>query len=449
MFKRVLIANRGEIALRILRACHEMNIEVVCVYSEADKDAAYVQMADRAICIGPAAARDSYLKSDRIIAAAEVANADAIHPGYGFLAENAVFADKCRGSNVEFIGPTAEAMSKLGDKATALEVARAAKVPTIPGSEGALENPREAVLVAKKLGYPIMLKASAGGGGRGMRIARNAKELEEQFAQAQVESQAAFNDNRIYLERYLEHPRHVEIQVLADQHGHVVHLYERDCSIQRRYQKLIEEAPSPGLDTRTRADLCKAAVRLAKASGYSSAGTVEFLVEGKRSFYFIEANTRIQVEHPVTEMITGVDLIKAQIRVAAGEQLPFTQRDIKCNGAAIECRINAEDPERGFMPSAGTIETFRPPGGFGVRVDSHAYDGYRISPNYDSMIAKLIVFQKTREDAIDTMLRSLREFEISPNKTTIPLHRRILSMDAFRNGEVDTGFIPRHLDNVG
>lgn len=448
MFKRVLIANRGEIALRILRACHEMNIEVVCVYSEEDRDASYVKMADRAVCIGPPAPKDSYLKSDRIIAAAELANADAIHPGYGFLAENAAFADKCRESNLEFIGPTSDSMRKLGDKATALQIARSAKVPTISGSDGAIENAREAVQIAKKLGYPVMLKASAGGGGRGMRIAHNGKELQEAFAQAQQEAGAAFNDSSIYLERFLEHPRHVEVQILADNQGHIVHLGERDCSVQRRYQKLIEESPSPGLDARTRQDLCKAAVRLAKVGGFTNAGTVEFLVEGKRSFYFIEANTRIQVEHPVTEMVTGVDLIKAQLRIAAGEALPFTQRDIKPTGAAIECRINAEDPENGFRPSAGAIEHYRPPGGFGVRVDSHAHDGYRISPRYDSMIAKLIVYQKTREEAIDTMQRCLGEFVITPNKTTIPLHQKIFAMEAFRKGEVDTGFIGRHLDGI-
>ncbi len=448
MFKRVLIANRGEIALRILRACHELNVEAVCVYSEEDRDASYVAMADRAICIGPAAAKDSYLKSDRIIAAAEVANADAIHPGYGFLAENAAFADKCRESNIEFVGPTSDSMRKLGDKATAIQIARSAKVPTISGSDGALENSREAATVAKKLGYPVMLKASAGGGGRGMRIAHNAKELQEAFASAQQEAGAAFNDSTIYLERYLEHPRHVEVQILADNHGHIVHLHERDCSVQRRYQKLIEESPSPGLDARTRTDLLKAAVRLAKVGGFTNAGTVEFLVEGKRSFYFIEANTRIQVEHPVTEMVTGIDLIKAQLRIAANEPLPFTQRDIKSTGAAIECRINAEDPDNGFMPSAGGIKTFRPPGGFGVRVDTHVHDGYRISPRYDSMIAKLLVHQKTREDAIDTMLRCLREFSIAPNKTTIPLHQKIFAMEAFRKGEVDTGFVARHLEGM-
>jgi acetyl-CoA carboxylase, biotin carboxylase subunit len=445
MFKRILIANRGEVALRTLRACHELGIEAICVYSEEDRGTPYLDFADRAICIGGPSPKDSYLKSDRIIAAAEVANADAIHPGYGFLAENAAFADKCRESSVEFIGPSSDAMRLLGDKASALELAKKSKVPTIPGSDGPVETAADAHATAKKLGFPVMLKAVAGGGGRGMRIVRDRDQLDEQFAQAQLEAKTAFNDESLYLEKFLEHPRHVEIQMLADNQGHVVHLFERDCSVQRRYQKLIEESPSPGLDSKTRSDLCKAAVKLCKAGKYSSAGTFEFLVVGKREYYFIEANTRIQVEHPVTEMVTGIDLIKEQIRIAAGESLTFSQKDVKQRGHAIECRINAEDPEHGFRPSAGVIKRFRQPGGFGVRVDTHAHDGYRVSPRYDSLVAKLIVHQPTRDEAIDCMLRCLNEFVIEPTKTTIPIHQRVLRMDAFRSGEIDTGFVDRQL----
>ena len=443
MFKRVLIANRGEIALRTIRACHELGIETVCVFSEDDRDAHYLNLADRAICIGPGAPKDSYLKSDRIIAAAEIANADAVHPGYGFLAENAAFADKCRESNIEFIGPSSESMRLLGDKAAARQLAKKIKVPIVPGSDGNVDGIGDAATLAKKLRYPVMIKASAGGGGRGMRIASNNEELAEFVQQARQEAEAGFGDGRVYLEKYLQRPRHVEVQILADHHGHVVHLFERDCSLQRRYQKLIEEAPSPGIEQRTREELYKAAVKLCKAARYTNAATFEFLVEGKRRFYFIEANTRIQVEHPVTEMITGIDLIKAQIRIAAGEPLEFTQKNIRRNGVAIECRINAEDPDSGFRPSAGVIEKFRPPGGFGVRVDTHVHDGYRISPRYDSLIGKLIVHQPSRETAIECMRRCLDEFVISPTKTTIPLHRKIFRSDAFCKGEVDTEFIER------
>ncbi len=443
MFKRVLIANRGEIALRTIRACHELGIETVCVFSEDDRDAHYLNLADRAICIGPGAPKDSYLKSDRIIAAAEIANADAVHPGYGFLAENAAFADKCRESNIEFIGPSSESMRLLGDKAAARQLAKKIKVPIVPGSDGNVDGIGDAATLAKKLRYPVMIKAAAGGGGRGMRIASNNTELAEFVQQARQEAEAGFGDGSVYLEKYLQRPRHVEVQILADHHGHVVHLFERDCSLQRRYQKLIEEAPSPGIEQRTREELYKAAVKLCKAARYTNAATVEFLVEGKRRFYFIEVNTRIQVEHPVTEMITGIDLIKAQIRIAAGEPLEFTQKNIRRNGVAIECRINAEDPESGFRPSAGVIEEFRPPGGFGVRVDTHVHDGYRISPRYDSLIGKLIVHQPSRETAIECMRRCLDEFVISPTKTTIPLHRKIFRSDAFCKGEVDTEFIER------
>ncbi len=447
MFKRVLVANRGEVALRILRACHEMDIATICVFSEEDRGSTYLDLADHAVCVGPGPARESYLKSDRIIAAAEIGNADAIHPGYGFLAEDATFAEKCRESGIEFIGPTAEAMRTLGNKAAARALAKKAKVPTIPGTESVIENMEEALSVAKEIEMPVMIKAVAGGGGRGMRIAHTFDELEEAITQAQVEAKAAFNDGGVYIEKYVEKPRHIEVQLLADHHGHVVHLFERDCSVQRRFQKLIEESPSPGIDQRMRDALCKAAIRLCKAAKYTNAGTFEFLVEGKK-FYFIEANTRIQVEHPVSEMITGIDLIKAQIRVAAGEPLGFKQSDIKRNGSAIECRINAEDPDHNFRPCAGLIRHLHLPGGFGVRVDTHVHDGYRISPRYDSMIGKIIVHQPTREEAIRCMLRCLAEFQIDPIKTTVPLFQRILKLDAFANGDVDTGYIDRTFNTV-
>ncbi len=397
------------------------------------------------MCIGPSAPKDSYLKSDRVIAAAEIADADCIHPGYGFLAENAAFAEKCRDSNIGFIGPTAEAMRLLGDKASARVLAKKAKVPTVPGSDGVIETVEEALPVAVKIGFPVIIKATSGGGGRGMRIARDEQEFNTFFPQAQQEALSAFGDPGLYIEKFLDRPRHVEVQILADQHGKIVHLFERDCSLQRRHQKLIEEAPASTVDQRTRDDLCKAAVRLCRAAKYTNAGTFEFLVTGKRTFYFIEANTRIQVEHPVTEMITGIDLIKAQIRIAAGEPLGFSQRDVKQNGVAIECRINAEDPHNGFRPSPGLIEQFRAPGGFGVRIDTHAHDGYDITPFYDSLIGKLIVHAATREEALKNLERCLDEFLISPIKTTIPFYKQILSLEAFTKGEFDTGFVDRTL----
>ena len=443
MFRRILIANRGEIALRIMRACRELGIETVCVFSEDDRGAFYLSHADRAICIGGPAPRDSYLKSDRIIAAAEVANADAIHPGYGFLAENAQFAEKCRACKIEFIGPSAESMRRLGDKATARGVAQKAKVPIIPGSDGILEDDGEIVRQADRIGFPVMIKASAGGGGRGMRIVRNKADLLPNIRQAQQEARGAFNQSDVYFEKYLERPRHVEVQIMGDQQGNIVHLGERDCTLQRRYQKLVEESPCTALDARTRKDLCTAAVRLAKAAGYYSAGTVEFLVEGKGRYFFIEVNARIQVEHPVTEMTSGIDLIKAQIRVAAGEPLGFTQKSISSRGHAIECRINAEDPDENFRPCAGSIETFRAPGGYGVRVDTFAHDGCRVSRYYDSLIAKVIVHQPTRDEAIRSMQRCLAEFVIEPIKTTIPFLRKVLAHPDFISGNIDTSFVER------
>ncbi len=443
MFSRILIANRGEIALRIMRACKELGIETVCVYSEEDRHMPYLSLADRAICIGPASSLESYLKIDRIIAAAEVANVDAIHPGYGFLAENAQFADACRASKIEFIGPSGEAMRLLGDKIEAKRLAKKAKVPNIPWTEKPVEDDDEAAAWAAKIGYPVMVKAAAGGGGRGIRLVHNEATLRHSLPAARAEAQAAFKDGSVYLEKAIEAARHVEVQIMGDRAGNVLHFYERDCSLQRRHQKLVEESPSPGLSDRVREELCKAAVRLARSAKYYNAGTVEFLVDSKGKFYLLEMNTRIQVEHPVTELVTNRDLVQWQIRVAAGETLSMKQKDIRQRGAAIECRINAEDPAHDFRPCPGKIEQFVLPGGFGVRVDTYAHAGVTVSPRYDSMIAKLIVHKPTRAEAIACMQRCLEEFVISPLKTTIPLHREIFNHTHFLKGEVDTGFIER------
>ncbi len=452
-FRRVLIANRGEIALRIMRACRELGIETACTFSEEDRGSRYLEFADQAICIGPASPAESYLKSDRIIAAAEIANADAIHPGYGFLAESADFADKCRASRLEFIGPSAEAMRLVGDKAQARALAKRSRVPTIPGTDRLEEEQTEEDIKqeAERIGYPVMVKAAAGGGGRGMRIVRSAGDLIPLVTTARQEAGSAFGDSGVYLEKLIVNPRHVEVQILGDQEGNVVHLFERDCSLQRRHQKLIEESPSPGIDVKTREGLCKAAVKLAKAAKYFNAGTVEFLVDNKGKFYFIEVNARVQVEHPVTEMITGVDIIKAQFHVAAGSALPFAQKEIVSRGAAIECRLNAEDPDANFRPCAGKVEQYEPPAGFGVRVDSHLHSGFRISPRYDSLIGKLIVHQPDRMEAVRCMRRCLDEIVISPTKTTIPLYQKIFEHEAFLAGKVDTGFIDKHFssDNNG
>ena len=443
MFSKILIANRGEIALRIIRACREMGIQTAVVYSTADADAAYLKLADQAICIGNAPPGESYLKIDRIIAAAEIADVQAIHPGYGFLSERSHFAEVCRSCKIEFIGPPAAAMLALGDKVECKRLARRAKVPTVPGSEGAVEDEKEALRIAGEIGYPVIIKAAAGGGGRGMRVAHNDVSLRSGLKQAMAEAENAFKDSTVYLEKYVEFGRHVEVQVIADQHGNAVHLWERDCSMQRRHQKLVEESPSPALDQGVREKLCEAAVRLIKAAGYYNAGTVEFLVDKKQNFYILEVNARIQVEHPVTEAVTGFDLIKEQIRVAAGEVLSFKQKDVPQMGHAIECRINAEDPSQNFSPSPGLIAEWRAPGGPGVRLDSHAYAGYRIPPNYDSMIGKLIVHRKTRVEAIAAMKRALGEFHVAPTKTTIPLHLQIMDNEFFRAGDVDTGFVER------
>ncbi len=445
MFNKILIANRGEIALRVIRACRELGVRSVAVYSTADRDARYLDLADEAICIGGASPAESYLNIPRIISAAEVADVDAIHPGYGFLAENAHFAEICRSCNIEFIGPSVEAMELVGHKIQARNLARSVKVYTVPGSDGPVENEQEALELAHRIGYPVIIKAAAGGGGRGMRVSHNDINLTAAITQARQEAENAFNDGTIYIEKYLENPRHVEVQVLADGEGNVIHLYERDCSLQRRHQKLIEETPAPNIRPDAREEICKAAVRVVKAAGYTNAGTVEFIVDANQAFHFLEVNARIQVEHPITEEVTGVDLVKWQIRIAAGEPLSLRQRDIEQRGHAIECRINAEDPDNDFRPSPGTLTAYMPPGGRGVRVDSHCYTGYRVPPNYDSLAAKLIVHQPTRLEAIAAMRRALAEFHVEGIKTSIPLYQRIFGSGAFVRGNVHTGFLEAFL----
>jgi acetyl-CoA carboxylase biotin carboxylase subunit len=443
MFQRILIANRGEIALRIIRACRELGIETVAIFSEADRGANYLSLADEAYCVGPPKPSESYLRIANVISAAEVGNVQAIHPGYGFLAENAHFNEICRSCNIDFIGPSPEAMAQLGDKDSARKLARKAGVPVVPGSEGLITNADEAVKFAHDVGFPVLIKATAGGGGRGMRVAANDLALKSALQQAQAEAEAAFGNGAVYLEKYIEQPRHVEVQVIADHHGNAVHLWERDCSVQRRHQKLIEESPSTSITPETRKAMCESARRLIQTANYTNAATVEFIVDRDGNYYFIEVNARIQVEHPVTEMVTGIDLIKQQIRIAAGEPLPFKQEDIVQRGAAIECRINAEDPQRKFQPSPGKIERLIAPGGFGVRWDSHAHSGYVVPPYYDSMIGKLIVHQPTREQAVRTMLRALSEMRVEGIKTVIPLHQEILSHSAFADGRIDTTFVER------
>ena len=449
MFSRVLIANRGEIALRIIRACRELGVETVAVFSEADRDASYLRLADDRICIGPAPSADSYLNIPRIIAAAELADVEAIHPGYGFLAENAHFAEVCRSCKIEFIGPSAESMRALGDKIQAKRLARAANVPTAPDSEGAVESVEDAVTIAERIGYPVAIKAAAGGGGRGIRFVHNEATLRSSFKQAQAEAEICFNDGRLYMEKCIENFRHIEVQILGDMHGNIVHLYERECSLQRRRQKVIEETPAFNLDRGLRDDICAAAVRLAKKVDYHNAGTVEFMVDAATNdFYFLEVNTRIQVEHPITEMVTGEDLIKWQLRLASGEKLTLRQRDIRQTGHAIECRINAEDPRNDFRPSPGAIEAFVAPGGFGVRWDSHIYQGYVVPPTYDSLLGKMIVHRRGRGEAIDTMRRALEEFVIYPTRTTVGLCREILIHRKFGEGRCTTAFIEREILNA-
>ena len=446
MFDRILIANRGEIALRIIRACRELGIETVCVHSTADCDGPWLEFADQTMCIGEGPAADSYLRIERIISAAELAKADAIHPGYGFLAENANFAEVCRDCEITFIGPSPEAMALLGDKVSCKRMARKAGTPVFPGTLDAIEDPDEAVEVAEEIGYPVIVKASAGGGGRGMRVARDEAELRAGIESAAVEAAAAFGNGAVYLEKFLENARHLEIQCLGDSHGNAIHLFERDCSSQRRHQKLVEEAPAPNIDPSHRDGVAESAAALIRSANYCGAATVEFLLDHKQNFYMLEVNTRIQVEHPVTEMITGVDIVVEQIRVASGEPLSLAQEDVRINGHAIECRINAEDPERGFMPQAGLIETFDPPGGPGIRLDSHARAGYRIPPNYDSMIGKLIAHGPDRDTAIARMREALRQFRIGPHPTTIPMHRKLLDRPEFRTAEFDIHWVERWLE---
>jgi acetyl-CoA carboxylase biotin carboxylase subunit len=443
MFQRILIANRGEIALRVIRACRELGIETVAVFSEADRNAHYLSLVNEAYCIGPPSSSESYLKVDRIISAAELGNVDAIHPGYGFLAENAEFAEQCRASRIEFIGPPHEAMALLGDKVRAKRIAEEARVPLVPGSDGLVTSEDQALRVAAEVGYPVLIKATAGGGGKGIRPAMNEISLRTELKSAGAEAEKAFKNSGVYIEKLIERPRHVEVQILADQHGSAVHLWERDCTMQRKHQKLIEESPAPNLPKSVREDICKAAVRLVQAAGYTNAGTVEFLVDQNNQFYFIEVNARIQVEHPVTEMVTGVDLIQQQILIAAGQPLSLKQRAIPCNGASIEVRINAEDPAHGFRGCPGTISRLRLPGGPGVRFDSHVYEGYTISPYYDSMIGKLIVHKPDRQSAIDCMKRALNELVVEGVTTTIPLAHDILDHSVFIEGKGDTSFVER------
>ncbi|MGO4888529.1 acetyl-CoA carboxylase biotin carboxylase subunit [Anaerobacillus sp. MEB173] len=444
MFKKVLIANRGEIAVRIIRACKELGVATVAVYSEADKDALHVRLADEAYCIGPHLSKASYLNTTNILSVATKAQVDAIHPGYGFLAENADFAELCADCNITFIGPSPEAINKMGAKAVARDTMQAAFVPIVPGTDGIIDDVDKALETAKEIGFPVIVKATAGGGGKGMRVAETEEDLKKAVSMAQQEAETAFGNAGVYLEKYIEEPRHVEIQIIGDNYGNVVHLGERDCSIQRRHQKLIEEAPSPALDEQLREQMGQAALKAAKAVNYSGAGTVEFLLDKHKNFYFMEMNTRIQVEHPVSELVTGVDLIKEQICVAANYPLSFTQEEIEINGWSIECRINAENPDKNFMPSPGTINMYLPPGGLGVRVDSAAYTGYTISPFYDSMIAKLIVHGKDRDEAIARMKRALSEFVVEGIDTTIPFHLRLLENEDFVAGNFDTKFLEKN-----
>jgi acetyl-CoA carboxylase biotin carboxylase subunit len=445
MFKRILIANRGEIALRIIRACRELGVETVCVHSQADAGGTWLEQADRTVCIGPGPSKDSYLRIDRIIAAAELTHADAIHPGYGFLSENSHFAEVVRDSGFTFIGPSPEAMNLLGDKVNCKRMAKQSGTPIFPGTDGGIEDLEEAVKVAAEIGYPVIVKAAGGGGGRGMRIARDEAELRAGVDSARQEAAAAFGNPMVYVEKYLEQARHFEVQTIGDNHGNSIHLYERDCSSQRRHQKLIEEAPAPGVDPAKRDRVCESAAALIRNAKYCGAATVEFLMDKDQNFYMLEVNTRVQVEHPISEAITGVDIVQTGIRVAAGEKLPYTQKDIRINGHANQFRINAEDPDRNFMPQAGLVETWAPPGGPGIRMDSHVRGGYRVPPNYDSMVGKLIVHAPDRATCIQRSLGALREFKVGPIKTTIPLHMRLLREPQFVNATHDIKYVERLL----
>lgn len=443
MFNKILIANRGEIAVRIIRACREMGIKTVAVYSEADRDSLHTLLADEAICIGPAPSSESYLDMERIISATVAMKADAIHPGFGFLSENARFADLCEKCNIRFIGPSAEIIHRMGNKSEARKTMMEAGVPVVSGSKEPVYTPEEGLKMAENIGFPVMIKASSGGGGKGMRISRSAEDFEGNFNQAQMESVKGFSDDTMYIEKYIEQPRHIEFQILADEHGHVVHLGERDCSIQRRHQKVIEEAPSAAISPELRKEMGETAVKAARAVGYVNAGTIEFLLDKHKQFYFMEMNTRIQVEHPVTEAVTGIDLIKEQIKIAAGEPLGFSQEDVVIRGHAIECRINAENPEKHFMPSPGTITELHLPGGKGVRIDTHIYNGYKVPPNYDSMLLKLISYDSDREGAMAKMRSALGEIVIEGIDTNVDFQYEILNSEAYQKGSIDTDFIPK------
>ncbi len=444
MFTKILVANRGEIAVRVMRACRELGVQTVAVYSEADRDALHVDMADEAYCVGPAPAKQSYLNIANIMSVATSVGVDAIHPGYGFLAENSDFAEVCAAVGIKFIGPSVDAIERMGDKATARATMKAAGVPTVPGTDGLVHTAEEALAAAAQIGFPAIIKATAGGGGRGIRVVRNEDELKSSLTLAQSEAGSSFGNAGVYLERYLEHPRHIEIQVLGDQQGSIIHLGERDCSVQRRLQKLVEESPSPALGDDLRRRMGEAAVRAAGAVQYEGAGTVEFLLDRDGSFYFMEMNTRIQVEHPVTEYVTGVDLVREQILIASGQPLSIRQEDVVLRGHAIECRINAEDPERNFIPCPGRIGQYLPPGGLGVRVDSAAYTGWQVPPFYDSLIAKLIVWAPTRREAVERMRRALGEFRVDGVKTTIGFHQRLFEHPLFVEGEVNTRFLEQN-----
>jgi acetyl-CoA carboxylase biotin carboxylase subunit len=443
MFQKILVANRGEIALRVIRACKEMGIPNVAVYSEADDKSLHLKLADEQICIGPPISAQSYLNIESVLKAARESGADAIHPGYGYLAEKEEFARACEDSGIIFIGPTPANLGLAGDKITAKKIMETAGIPAIPSSPGGIASIDEALDFCSRIGYPVVVKASGGGGGRGIRICANEKMLREDFPIAKAEAGAAFGNDTLYIEKFIQNPRHIEFQILADRFGHISHLGERECTIQRRYQKLIEESPAPGLTAELRKAMGAAAIRAAAAVDYFNAGTIEFLLAPDGNFYFMEVNARIQVEHPVTELTTGIDLVKEQIRLASGGKLEYAFDDLNKRGWAIECRINAEDPERNFLPSPGTVNTYRPPGGYGVRLDSHLYQGYELPIFYDSLLAKLVAFDLTREGAIAVMKRALEEYTISPLKTTIPLHRKIMDDPEFRKGGFDTGFIKK------
>jgi len=449
MFERILIANRGEIAVRIIRACREMGIVSIVVYSQADANSMHVRLADEAICIGKGPAADSYLNIPAIISSAEIVDAEAIHPGYGFLAENAHFSEVCESCKIEFIGPSAQNIMDMGDKAKAKKIAKEAGVPTIPGSEGLVKDREEAVKIAKDLGYPVLIKATAGGGGKGMRVAHTELSLNNAFLTAQAEAEASFKNSGVYIEKVIEEPRHIEFQILADKYGNVIHLGERDCTIQRKHQKLIEEAPSPFIDSKLRSRMGEAAVKLAKKVGYENAGTIEFLVDKNKDFYFMEMNTRIQVEHPVTEEVTGLDLIKEQLLISGGEKLKLHQKDIHIEGHSIEVRVNAEDWEKGFRPSPGTVGSFYFSGGRGIRGDSHIYSGYRIPPYYDSMIAKLVFTGSNREEALNIASRGLEEFSLEGIPTTVPFTKMIIDNIQFRQGDYSTHFVDEFLETLG